>query len=335
MSVRFDAAARRAIDGAMVEMERREHRAIDSRHLLVALLAPRASAVRTVLDALGVDGDALLRRAAADLDGQETAGAGPRSGEAPGAAERVLEGAHRISAQYGHAEVTDVDILLSCAQDGATRAGVLLGAADASAARLWTVYANAGERLAAPAGPGAVPGVRRPGPVTSPAVGLPRAGVGYDSHRFGPGGPLVLGGVRIDADRRLVGHSDGDAVAHALTDAVLGAAGAGDIGEMFSDQDPANRGADSIAMLAAAVARVRALGYSVHQVDVTVVAEWPKIGPHRAAMRVALARALEIDPGAVSVKGKSNEGMGWVGREEGLACIAVATLAPAASAPPR
>jgi 2-C-methyl-D-erythritol 2,4-cyclodiphosphate synthase len=144
----------------------------------------------------------------------------------------------------------------------------------------------------------------------------------------------VLGGVRIEGDRRLVGHSDGDAVAHAITDAVLGAACAGDIGEMFSDHDPANRGADSIAMLAAAVGRVRALGYAVHQVDVTVVAEWPKIGPHRAAMRVALARALGTDPSAVSVKGKTNEGMGWVGRGEGLACIAVATLAPAPPIPP-
>ena len=327
MSVRFDAAARRAIDGALVEMENRGHQSIDSRHLLVALLTPRSSAVRTALLALAVDADALLGRALAELDGGQASGATLR--EASGAAERILEGAHRISAQYGH-EVTDFDILLSCAQDAATHAGALLSAADASAARLWAAYAESGGRPAVPAGEAPDAG-RRHAARPTPAAALPRSGIGYDSHRFGPGGPLVLGGVRIEGDRRLVGHSDGDAIAHAITDAVLGAAGAGDIGEMFSDQDPANRDADSLAMLAAAVARVQALGFAVHQVDVTVVAEWPRIGPHRAAMRTALAGALGVGPDAVSVKGKTNEGMGWVGRGEGLACIAVATLAPAAA----
>ena len=155
-----------------------------------------------------------------------------------------------------------------------------------------------------------------------------RAGIGYDSHRFVPGGPLLLGGVRIPADVSLAGHSDGDAVCHALTDAVLGAAAAGDIGEMFADTDPANRGRDSIEMLAAAVARVRALGWAVGQADVTVVAEWPKLVPHRAAMAARIAGALGVAPDRVSVKGKTNEGMGWVGRGEGLACLAVATLVP-------
>src|SRR3954452_17054219 len=103
-----------------------------------------------------------------------------------------------------------------------------------------------------------------------------RSGIGYDSHRFEPGGPLLLGGVAVPSDVHLHGHSDGDAIAHAVTDAVLGAAGAGDIGEMFSDQDPANAGKDSIEMLAAAVARIRAGGWIVNQVDVTVVAEQPK-----------------------------------------------------------
>ena len=155
-----------------------------------------------------------------------------------------------------------------------------------------------------------------------------RAGIGYDSHRFVPGGPLLLGGVRIPADVSLAGHSDGDAVCHALTDAVLGAAAAGDIGEMFADTDPANRGRDSIEMLAAAVARVRDMGWAVAQADVTVVAEWPKLLPHRAAMAARIARALGVAPHRVSVKGKTNEGMGWVGRGEGLACLAVATLVP-------
>jgi len=153
-----------------------------------------------------------------------------------------------------------------------------------------------------------------------------RAGIGYDSHRFGPGGPMVLGGVPLDVDYQLLGHSDGDAIAHALTDAVLGAAGAGDIGEMFSDTDPANAGRDSIEMLRAAVARVTRRGWAVENVDVTVVAERPKIGPHREAMRSVLAAALGVSPDDVSVKGKTNEGMGWVGRGEGLACVAVASL---------
>jgi len=155
-----------------------------------------------------------------------------------------------------------------------------------------------------------------------------RTGLGYDSHRFVPGGPLLLGGVRIPSDVSLAGHSDGDAVAHALTDAVLGAAAAGDIGEMFADTDPANRGRDSIEMLAAAVARVATLGWAVAQADVTVVAERPKLLPHRSAMAARLADALGVAPDRVSVKGKTNEGMGWVGRGEGLACLAVATLVP-------
>lgn len=153
-----------------------------------------------------------------------------------------------------------------------------------------------------------------------------RTGIGFDSHRFGPGGPLRLGGVDIPGERRLIGHSDGDAIAHAVTDAILGAAGAGDIGELFPDSDPANRGRDSLQMLAHAVARVASLGWRVAHVDATIVAEWPRLAPHRAAMCAALAGALGIVAEAVSVKGKTNEGMGWVGRGEGLACIAVATL---------
>lgn len=155
---------------------------------------------------------------------------------------------------------------------------------------------------------------------------MTRTGIGYDSHRFAPPGPLVLGGVRIPFDRGLQGHSDGDAVCHALTDAILGAAAAGDIGAMFSDRDPANRGRDSVEMLRLAVARVRQAGFRVAQADITVVAEAPKLAPHRAEMVERLAAALEVGVGDVSVKGKTNEGMGWIGRGEGIACIAVATL---------
>lgn len=156
----------------------------------------------------------------------------------------------------------------------------------------------------------------------------PRTGVGYDSHRFAPGVPLVLGGVSIPSDVGLSGHSDGDAIAHAVTDAILGAIAAGDIGEMFPDSDPANRGRDSIEMLKLAANRVAAAGWHVSNVDVTVISEFPRIAPYRDAMRAAVSGALGVEAGAVSIKGKSNEGMGWIGKREGLACIASATLVP-------
>ena len=136
----------------------------------------------------------------------------------------------------------------------------------------------------------------------------------------------MLGGVAIEADIHLYGHSDGDAIAHAVTDAILGAAALGDIGALFADTDLANRGRDSIEMLGLAVALVHAAGWTVGQVDVVVIAETPKIAPHRAAMRARIAAALAIDHGDVSIKGKTNEGMGFVGRGEGIACMATATL---------
>jgi 2-C-methyl-D-erythritol 2,4-cyclodiphosphate synthase len=154
-----------------------------------------------------------------------------------------------------------------------------------------------------------------------------RVGIGYDSHRFAPPGPLILGGVPIPSDVHLEGHSDGDAAAHAITDAILGAAAAGDIGEMFSDRDPVNRNKDSLEMLRAAVARIATLGWRVQQVDVAIVAERPRIASHRELMRARLAAALDIAVEDVSVKGKTNEGMGWIGRGEGIACIAVASVA--------
>lgn len=156
----------------------------------------------------------------------------------------------------------------------------------------------------------------------------PRTGVGYDSHRFAPGVPLVLGGVSIPSDVGLSGHSDGDAIAHAVTDAILGAIAAGDIGEMFPDTDPANKGRNSIEMLKLAVARVSAAGWNVSSIDVTVIAEFPRITPYRDAMRNAISGAIGLEAGAVSIKGKSNEGMGWIGKREGLACIACATVVP-------
>jgi len=153
-----------------------------------------------------------------------------------------------------------------------------------------------------------------------------RVGLGYDSHRFVHPGPLVLGGVRIPFDLHLEGHSDGDAVCHALTDAILGAAGAGDIGQMFPDTDPQNEGRDSVEMLGVAAKRVRERGFSVSQADVTIITESPRLSSYRDAMRERLATALGVDVSAVSIKAKSNERMGWIGRGEGVACIAVATL---------
>jgi 2-C-methyl-D-erythritol 2,4-cyclodiphosphate synthase len=156
-----------------------------------------------------------------------------------------------------------------------------------------------------------------------------RVGIGYDSHRFAEGTGVVLGGVRIPAPFKLVGHSDGDAIAHALTDAILGGAGVGDIGELFPDSDPANKGRDSIEMLHLALHRVRAAGWTPVQADVSVICERPKIGPYRDEIRATLARALGVETGAVMVKGKTNEKLGWIGKEKGLAVIAVATLEPA------
>lgn len=153
-----------------------------------------------------------------------------------------------------------------------------------------------------------------------------RVGIGYDSHRFVEGHGVLLGGVLIPANVRCKGHSDADAVCHALTDAILGGAGVGDIGEMFPDTDAANAGRDSIEMLRLAVARVGAAGWVPSQADITVIAETPKIGPHRPAMREKLAQALGINAADVMVKGKTNEGLGFIGRGEGIACIAVATL---------
>jgi len=162
-------------------------------------------------------------------------------------------------------------------------------------------------------------------PPERPAIA--RTGLGYDSHRFSPGRPLILGGVRIPSEVGLEGHSDGDAVAHAVTDAVLGAACEGDIGTMFPDTDSVNKNRNSLEMLSLAVGRLKTRGFFVVHADITVIAERPRIGPHRAAMQEALSGALSLSPSSISVKAKTNEGMGWIGRGEGLACIAVATVA--------
>ena len=155
---------------------------------------------------------------------------------------------------------------------------------------------------------------------------MSRAGIGWDSHRLEAGRPLVLGGVEIpDAARGLAGWSDADVLTHAVIDALLGAAGLGDIGQHFPDDDPRWRDADSIELLEA-VARA-CCPAPVGNVDATVICEAPKLSPHRDAMRARLAAALELDSAAVNVKFTTGEGMGFVGRGEGIAALAIATLA--------
>ncbi len=158
---------------------------------------------------------------------------------------------------------------------------------------------------------------------------LMRVGTGYDLHRLVAGRPLILAGVTIPFELGLDGHSDADIVCHAVTDAILGAAGAGDIGRMFPDTDPKWQGANSIELLKGAAAKVRESGYVVSNVDVTVIAQQPKLLPHLEAMRGNLAAALGIDPSAVSVKGKTNEGVDSMGRGESMACHAVALIVSA------
>ena len=155
---------------------------------------------------------------------------------------------------------------------------------------------------------------------------MTRTGIGYDSHRFAAGRPLILGGQRIPHAMGLDGHSDADAVAHAVTDAILGAAAAGDIGALFPDTDPRWKNADSMELLRQARAVVEGRGYRVAQADITVITEAPKLAAHLPAMAEALAAALGVAQGDVGLKAKTNEGMGFIGRGEGLAVIAVATL---------
>lgn len=157
-----------------------------------------------------------------------------------------------------------------------------------------------------------------------------RVGTGYDSHRFDPGRPLLLAGVHFPDSPGLKGFSDGDAVAHAVIDALLGAACLGDIGKHFPPGDERWRDADSMDLLSRTIGMLRKAGFAVGNVDVTVICEGPRIGPRAAEMRTSLAERMQVAAGAVSVKGKSNEGLGWIGRGEGVAVQAVATVAYAA-----
>src|SRR5204863_6802853 len=164
------------------------------------------------------------------------------------------------------------------------------------------------------------------------AVSEYRVGTGFDAHAFADGVPLVLGGVRIDHPRGLAGHSDGDVLAHALTDALLGAAGLEDIGALFPSGDPRLEGADSLELLAEAWRRVRSEGWELANADVVLVGEEPRLAPHREEMRTRLAGALGVDRERVAVRATTTDGLGFAGRREGLAAQAVALLRRSARA---
>jgi 2-C-methyl-D-erythritol 2,4-cyclodiphosphate synthase len=153
-----------------------------------------------------------------------------------------------------------------------------------------------------------------------------RSGIGYDAHRFAPGRPLILGGVEIPHDQGLDGHSDADVLTHAVIDALLGAAALGDIGQHFPDTDERYRDADSLELLRSAMELVRGQGLELGNVDATIVLERPAVSPHRDAIRARLAQTLDVEVERLSVKATRGEGMGFIGRHEGAAALAVATL---------
>lgn len=153
-----------------------------------------------------------------------------------------------------------------------------------------------------------------------------RVGNGFDAHRFAPVGAVIVGGVIVDATRGVAATSDGDVVAHAVADALLGAAALGDLGDLFPSSDPTWEDADSMMLLSTVVRRLDGLGYRVVSVDVTVLVEKVRIAPHRAAIRANLAAALKLPGDAVSVKATTTDGMGFLGRDEGIAALATACM---------
>ena len=153
-----------------------------------------------------------------------------------------------------------------------------------------------------------------------------RVGVGYDSHRLAAGRPLMLGGIPVPFERGLAGHSDADVVLHAIGDALLGAAALGDIGTHFPDTDPVWQDADSRSLLRMIADKIAAVGQRVENLDATVIAEQPRLSPYIPAMRECIAGLLQVPVDRVSIKAKTNENMGWLGRGEGMACLAVALI---------
>jgi 2-C-methyl-D-erythritol 2,4-cyclodiphosphate synthase len=163
-------------------------------------------------------------------------------------------------------------------------------------------------------------------PASSSSSPATRVGIGYDVHRLEPGRRLILGGLELESDRGPVGHSDGDALAHAVCDALLGAGGLGDIGTHFPDTDPRWKGASSLVFLEETAAMLAERNLQIAWIDAVVIAERPKLGPHFPAMREALARALGIRPDRINLKAKTHEGLGELGRGEAIAAQAIALL---------
>lgn len=153
-----------------------------------------------------------------------------------------------------------------------------------------------------------------------------RIGHGYDVHRLVEGRDLILGGVKIDFEKGLLGHSDADVLLHAVSDAMLGAAGLGDIGRHFPDTDPKYKGADSLVLLASVGEKIKAAGYRVGNLDVTMIAQRPKLAPHIAQMQENIAKALDVDPSRINVKATTEEKLGFTGSGEGMSCHAVCLL---------
>jgi 2-C-methyl-D-erythritol 2,4-cyclodiphosphate synthase len=153
-----------------------------------------------------------------------------------------------------------------------------------------------------------------------------RTGIGFDAHRFAEGRKLMLGGIEIKHDKGLLGHSDADVACHAIADALLGAAALGDIGLLFPDTDPANKDISGAAILKAVETKILLENYKIVNIDVTIITQEPKIAPHAEAMKKAIAAALHLYPDQINIKGKTTETMGFTGRKEGIAALAVATI---------
>ncbi|OGP10356.1 MAG: 2-C-methyl-D-erythritol 2,4-cyclodiphosphate synthase [Deltaproteobacteria bacterium GWA2_45_12] len=153
-----------------------------------------------------------------------------------------------------------------------------------------------------------------------------RTGIGYDVHKLVEGRKLVLGGVEIPHEKGLLGHSDADALLHAITDAILGAAGLGDIGQHFPDSDPQFKGMDSLKFLEITFQKIKAKGLKVNNIDSVIIAESPKLSPHKEKMKANIAKVLQMNPEDVNVKATTEEGLGFTGKKEGMAAWAVVTL---------
>lgn len=319
---RLSTYARHSILLAHREAVVRRTSEIDTEHMLLGLLRVGQGEAYQVIKDLGVDPEHLRL-----VLGQQLSG--PESDETlcdVSFTGDVLEALGLSAAQAdaeGVAEINTGYLLLGLVSIGQGLAHDVLAAQGVSEQSAQEAI-RATERVQVAAREGREGKERDVGhPPPAPQL---RVGLGYDLHRLVGGRPLRLGGITLDYPKGLAGHSDADVVLHAIADALLGACALGDIGQHFPDTDPAYVGADSRKLLSTVVAMVKKQGFAVVNVDVTVIAEEPKIGPNRDAMRQALAQILGMSVEAVSVKAKTNEGMGGIGRGEAIAALAVALV---------